>query len=133
MSHSVIDPLPSTPSAYNGSMPSITPPAIAIVGAGPRGASFIERIGAQLRDRDPEATALALEIHVIDEAPSGAGRIWRQNQDRELCMNTLAHAVTLFTEHASTVEGPIHEGPTLYEWCVLALHAEFPSMPRQPR
>lgn len=35
-------------------------------------------------------------------------------------MNTLADAVTLFTEPEATVNGPIVQGPTLYEWCILA-------------
>ena len=98
-------------------------PTIALIGAGPRGASLIERIGAQLRD--PSTTAadpVALDLHVIDDAESGAGRIWRTDQTRELCMNTLADAVTMFTEPGSTVRGPIIQGPTLYEWCLLALH-----------
>ena len=95
---------------------------IAIVGAGPRGASLIERIGAQLGDDAPP-----IDVHVIDPAPSGAGRIWRPDQHRELCMNTLSHAVTLFTEPGSTVSGPVIPGPTLYEWSVLSLHAGFPS------
>ncbi len=103
-------------------MPSANRAAIAIVGAGPRGASLIERIGANLSDDAPP-----LDVHVIDPAPSGAGRIWRTDQDRELCMNTLSHAVTLFTEPGSTVAGPVIPGPTLYEWSVLVLHGAFPS------
>ena len=104
---------------------------IALIGAGPRGTSILERIGANLRNDgglrliDPEK--LPLDLHVIDDAEDGAGRIWRTDQPRDLCMNTLAHAVTLFTEPGSTVEGPVSAGPTLYEWCVLALHAAFPS------
>ncbi|WP_245907413.1 FAD/NAD(P)-binding protein [Leucobacter massiliensis] len=92
--------------------------SIALVGAGPRGTSIIERIGAQLSSEEAEA-GFELELHVIDDAPSGAGRIWRSDQHRELCMNTLAHAVTLFTEPGSTVAGPVRPGPTLYEWCLL--------------
>ncbi|WP_244303201.1 FAD/NAD(P)-binding protein [Leucobacter coleopterorum] len=87
--------------------------SIAIIGAGPRGTSLIERIGASLTG------PTALDLHVIDEAQSGAGRIWRTDQTRELCMNTLAGAVTLFTEESSSVAGPVLPGPTQYEWCVL--------------
>lgn len=127
-------------------MPSRDRSAIAIVGAGPRGASLLERIGANLHQthqtwgdesthkpwesgvsRQGEAASPPLDIFVIDEAPSGAGKIWRSDQDRELCMNTLAHAVTLFTDSSSTALGPIRPGPTLYEWCILALHTAFPS------
>lgn len=87
--------------------------SIAIIGAGPRGTSLIERIGASI------AGPTALDLHVIDDAQSGAGRIWRTDQIRELCMNTLAGAVTLFTEENSTVAGPVRPGPTQYEWCLL--------------
>ena len=111
--------------AYNGEMPEPRIPSIAIVGAGPRGASLLERIGAHLADRP----ATALDIHVIDDAPSGAGRIWRTDQDRELCMNTLSDAVTLFTEPGSSVAGAVRPGPTLYEWSLLALATEHPDEP----
>ena len=105
------------------------PGTIAIIGAGPRGASLIERIGAHLSaaarsaplPAHSSAATPALTIHVIDDAPAGAGRIWRTDQTRELCMNTLAAAVTLFTEPSSTVTGPVIEGPDLYEWCLLTL------------
>lgn len=127
-----------TQSAYNGGVPPQFPHpsrrSIALIGAGPRGVSLIERIGANfgadfganLTDSSPELLGWPLELHVIDDAESGAGRIWRTDQTRELCMNTLSHAVTLFTEHSSTVAGPIVPGPTLYEWSLLVLHSAFP-------
>lgn len=95
---------------------------IAIIGLGPRGASLIERLGAHLSSESSQAQ---LELHLIDDAPPGPGRIWRTDQTRELCMNTLADAVTLFTEPGSSVAGDVVEGPTLYEWCVLAREASF--------
>jgi len=55
-------------------------------------------------------------IHLIDDVEPGAGRVWRTDQSSTLCMNTLADAVTLFTEPGATVRGPVLEGPTLYEW-----------------
>lgn len=91
--------------------------SIAIIGLGPRGASLIERLGAHLAVL-PDSPQL--QLHLIDDAQPGAGRIWRTDQTRDLCMNTLADAVTLFTEPGSTVTGTIIEGPTLFEWCVLA-------------
>ena len=101
---------------------------IAIIGLGPRGTSLVERLGAHLRaDLAPAGAPQPrgdaqrpVELHLIDDAEPGPGRIWRTDQTRELCMNTLADAVTLFTEPGSTVVGPISEGPTLYEWCILA-------------
>lgn len=92
---------------------------IAIVGLGPRGVSLLERLGAHLTAH-PLTAAESLELHLIDDAQAGAGRIWRTDQPRELCMNTLAHAVTLFTEPGSSVLGPVQQGPTLYEWAILA-------------
>lgn len=123
-----------SPAAYNGSMSTADPrgadapepaPAasIAIVGAGPRGASLLERLGANLADPASPLHGRPLVVHVIDDAESGAGRIWRTDQTRELCMNTLADAVTLFTEPGSTVAGPVVEGPTLFEWCLLVEEA----------
>mgnify|MGYP002722720809 CR=1 FL=1 len=99
-------------------------PSIAIVGAGPRGISLVERLAAHLR-----ATPLASELtlHIIDDAPLGAGRIWDTEQTRTLCMNTLAGAVTLFTEPGSTTTAPVVEGPILYEWIQL-LRGERPDL-----
>ena len=91
-------------------------PSIAIVGAGPRGISLVERLAAHLRTT-PLASELTL--HIIDDAPLGAGRIWDTEQTRTLCMNTLAGAVTLFTEPGSTTTAPVLEGPILYEWIQL--------------
>ena len=83
-------------------------PSLAIIGAGPRGTSIIERLAA--------AGAKNLDIHLIDDADHGAGRVWNRAQTRILCMNTLADRVTLFTEPGSSVKLPIVEGPTLYGW-----------------
>lgn len=46
----------------------------------------------------------------------GAGNVWRTDQTRTLCMNTLAGAVTLFTEPGSTVSAPVVEGPLQFDW-----------------
>lgn len=68
-------------------------------------------------------SACALTIHMVDDHVPGAGRIWRTDQDRDMCMNTLAGAVTLFTDASFSGVGPVVEGPTLHEWCQLV--AEF--------
>ncbi|MBP2436523.1 FAD/NAD(P)-binding protein [Microbacterium amylolyticum] len=91
--------------------------AIAIVGGGPRGVSLLERIGANLTGTDHPG----LDIHIVDDTQIGAGRVWRTDQDRELCMNTLAHAVTLFPDPSVTMDGPVVAGPTLHEWSLLLL------------
>ena len=86
--------------------------SIAIVGAGPRGISITERIAAFLNEHGGQP----LTLHIIDDAQLGAGRIWDTTQTRTLCMNTLAGAVTLFTEPGATVTAPVFEGPTMFEW-----------------
>ncbi|MCW2289617.1 FAD-NAD(P)-binding protein [Leucobacter luti] len=102
--------------------PQHATPSIAIVGLGPRGVSLVERLGAHLSAAPLDARQ-GIELHLIDDAQAGAGRIWRTDQERELCMNTLAHAVTLFTEPGSSVRGPVQQGPTLYEWAILVRDA----------
>ncbi|GAA2834601.1 FAD-NAD(P)-binding protein [Leucobacter komagatae] len=111
-------PSPAAPDVHD------TLPSIAIVGLGPRGASLIERLGVHL---SADSTQVEFELHLIDDGQPGPGRIWRTDQTRELCMNTLADAVTLFTEPGSSVSGDVVEGPTLYEWCVLAREAALGS------
>jgi uncharacterized NAD(P)/FAD-binding protein YdhS len=86
---------------------------MAIVGAGPRGTSVLERICAAAPELAPGA---ALTVHVIDPSPPGPGRVWRTEQPRELLMNTVASQVTLFTDESVECEGPIRPGPSLYVW-----------------
>ncbi len=86
---------------------------VAIVGAGPGGTSFLERLLASV----PELLAdEPLEIHVIDPFPPGAGRVWRFEQSPLLRMNSMAEDVTMFTDDSVRCEGPIRPGPSLSEW-----------------
>ncbi|GAU70952.1 hypothetical protein SSP35_24_00570 [Streptomyces sp. NBRC 110611] len=87
--------------------------AIAIVGAGPRGTSVLERICASAAELAPGAR---LTVHVIDPAPPGAGQVWRTAQPPELLMNTVASQITLFTDDSIECAGPIRTGPSLYAW-----------------
>lgn len=87
---------------------------VALVGAGPRGISTLERLAAHAH-----RTTESMTVHLIDDTEIGPGAIWRTDQTRTLCMNTLAHGVTLFTEPGSTVTGQIWPGPTLFEWAQL--------------
>ncbi|WP_455006076.1 FAD/NAD(P)-binding protein [Corynebacterium propinquum] len=97
---------------------------IALIGAGPRGISVLERLAAYLRAASDKHSQLGhaqpsaprVTVHIIDDAQIGAGRVWDTDQTRTLCMNTLADAVTLFTEPGSSVGAPVVSGPTLYEW-----------------
>ncbi|MEU8823524.1 FAD/NAD(P)-binding protein [Streptomyces sp. NPDC048636] len=89
------------------------PHAIAVVGAGPRGTSVLERLCASAPELAPGAR---LTVHVVDPYPPGAGRVWRAAQPGELLMNTVASQVTLFTDASVVCDGPVRTGPSLYEW-----------------
>ncbi len=106
-------PVPSVPSAPGVRTLAGQHHAIAVVGAGPRGTSLLERLCANAPRLAPGA---ALSVHVVDPFPPGAGRVWRTAQSGELLMNTVACQVTLFTDASVTCEGPIRPGPSLYEW-----------------
>lgn len=82
---------------------------VTIVGMGPRGISVIERLGAA-------GVTSRVVLHCVDSAQLGAGAVWKTDQTRTLCMNTLAGAVTLFTEPGASISGPVQPGPTMYEW-----------------
>ncbi|MFF1699820.1 FAD/NAD(P)-binding protein [Streptomyces sp. NPDC058257] len=88
--------------------------AVAVVGAGPRGTSVLERICASAAELLPPRTRLT--VHVIDPSPPGPGRVWRTAQPAELLMNTVASQVTLFTDESVDCAGPIRPGPSLYAW-----------------
>lgn len=89
-------------------------PQIAIVGAGPRGTSVLERISASANQFIHKDSWLT--IHVIDQYPPGAGKVWRTDQSPLLLMNTLASQTTLFTDDSVKCCGPIKNGPNLYNW-----------------
>ncbi|MFJ9855025.1 FAD/NAD(P)-binding protein [Streptomyces sp. NPDC101150] len=86
---------------------------IGIIGAGPRGMSVLERLCANVPDLAPDHH---LHIHIIDPYDPGPGRVWRTDQPHELLMNTVASQVTIFSDESVECDGPILEGPSLYEW-----------------
>ncbi|MFE3199209.1 FAD/NAD(P)-binding protein [Embleya sp. NPDC059237] len=88
-------------------------PSIAIIGAGPRGTSVLERIVANARECAP---GLCPEVHVFDPFPPGGGRVWRSDQSALLWSNTRADDCTLFTDASVSCAGPILPGPTLAQW-----------------
>uniref|UniRef100_UPI0024577359 FAD/NAD(P)-binding protein n=1 Tax=Nocardia brasiliensis TaxID=37326 RepID=UPI0024577359 len=86
---------------------------IAIVGVGPRGLSVFERICANAgNDTDP----VGVEVFLIDSTRVGTGAVWRTDQSPHLLMNTVAAQVTIFTDDTVEMDGPVDEGPSLYEW-----------------
>ncbi|MFD7102588.1 FAD/NAD(P)-binding protein [Streptomyces celluloflavus] len=86
---------------------------VAVVGAGPRGLSVLERLCANAR---AEHAGRPLTVHVIDPYPPGAGRVWRTAQSRHLLMNTVASQITVYTDAGVRIDGPVEPGPSLYEW-----------------
>ena len=89
---------------------------VAIVGAGPRGTSVLERLCASAQDFLSSSTQLT--IHIVDPWPPGPGRIWRTAQSSQLLMNTVASQITLFTDESVVCSGPIRSGPSLYKWAI---------------
>lgn len=88
------------------------PLRIAVVGAGPRGTSVVERLIAN----HELAGGRRVEVLLLDPHPAGGGRIWTGEQPHHLLMNTLCADATHYTDHTVSCEGPIVTGPTLYEW-----------------
>lgn len=87
---------------------------VAVVGAGPRGLSVVERLAA---NAGKLAAGRAVTVHLIDPHPAGAGRVWRTRQDRSLPLNTVAGQVTAFAGESAELDGaPQRPGPGLYEW-----------------
>ncbi|MDF3146676.1 MULTISPECIES: FAD/NAD(P)-binding protein [unclassified Streptomyces] len=100
--------------------------SVALVGAGPRGTSVLERLCASAPELLPPGTHLT--VHVIDPAPPGPGRVWRTAQSPELLMNTVSSQVTLFTDDSVDCSGPVRPGPSLYDWAAGALGPdEYPT------
>ncbi|TLS47254.1 FAD/NAD(P)-binding protein [Streptomyces montanus] len=88
--------------------------SVALVGAGPRGTSVVERLCASAPELLTPGTRLT--VHVVDPSPPGPGRVWRTDQPAELLMNTVASQVTLFTDDSVECAGPIRPGPSLHAW-----------------
>ncbi|WP_186319154.1 FAD/NAD(P)-binding protein [Streptomyces sp. SAJ15] len=86
---------------------------IAVIGAGPRGTSLLERLVANIEECAP---GIDLDIHVIDPWPPGGGQVWRREQPALLWSNTRADECTLFPDDASRCEGPVVTGPSLAAW-----------------
>ncbi|MFG2312892.1 FAD/NAD(P)-binding protein [Streptomyces sp. NPDC048566] len=106
--------------------------SVAVVGAGPRGTSVLERICASA----PEllTPGARLTVHVVDPYPPGAGRVWRTGQSPHLLMNTVASQVTLFTDETVDCAGPVRPGPSLHAWAGGALGPDaYPTRARYGR
>ncbi|MFC5959543.1 FAD/NAD(P)-binding protein [Streptomyces pratens] len=121
-------PHPAPPAVPSSPAPSVSPPAgdgppaVAVVGAGPRGTAVVERLlarlGAELGGGSGVAGAApaGLDLHVIEPHVPGAGRVWAPSQPDCLLMNTLAGHATAFPDASVRMAGPPSSGPSLLEW-----------------
>jgi hypothetical protein len=102
-----------------------TPIRIGVVGAGPRGTIMVGRLCANAAEIAGDRPVI---VHLIDPYLSGGGRVWNTGQHRGLLMNTVTGDVTVFTDKTVTCAGPLHFGPTLYQWARLAAAGEVPGL-----
>ncbi|WP_350269725.1 FAD/NAD(P)-binding protein [Brevibacterium sp. CBA3109] len=73
--------------------------SVAIIGAGPRGLSVLERLVALSAERFLGAdTPPTIVVHLIDPYPPGAGIVWRTDQPETLLMNTTIAEQTIFPD-----------------------------------
>jgi hypothetical protein len=91
----------------------LAPAEIAIIGAGPTASSLLERLAANAAEF---LEGRPLRVHLIDPHRTGLGRVWRDDLDPRLWMNSMAEDVTMFTDDSVRCDGPIRPGPSLYEW-----------------
>jgi uncharacterized NAD(P)/FAD-binding protein YdhS len=100
-------------SASSPHSPAPSGPSIAVVGAGPTAIGVLERLVASA----PELGGTGrLQVHLIDPHPPGGGRVWRAAQPSLLWANSLAADVTVLPDASVTVDGPVGEGATLWQW-----------------
>lgn len=81
---------------------------IVIIGAGPSGLGYLERLLSNIPDLAPD---WRFDIHVVDPHPPGPGRIWRYDQAPELLLNSQAYDITMFPDGSFSGEGPTPPEP----------------------
>src|SRR5687768_9238615 len=70
----------------------------ALIGAGPRGTSVLERLLANWAAGGAVRAGSRLHIDVIDPHPAGPGHVWQPGQSRLYLMNTQSFYPTLIPE-----------------------------------
>lgn len=105
--------MPVSPESSGTARPPAVTPSLVVIGAGPRGTGFLERLAANAPSL---YDGLPLDIHLVDPYPPGAGRIWRRDQSPLLWMNSMAEDVTMYTDESVVLDGPVRPGPALHEW-----------------
>ncbi|MFE0374767.1 FAD/NAD(P)-binding protein [Streptomyces inhibens] len=93
--------------------------SLCVIGCGPRGASIVERILANVPALYGDRP---LDLHIVDPYPPGAGRTWRTDQPGLLWMNSAAEHVTMYPDESVDCAGPARPGPTTAGWLDAPLH-----------
>ncbi|WP_160667852.1 FAD/NAD(P)-binding protein [Pseudarthrobacter sp. ATCC 49987] len=100
----------------------------AVIGAGPRGTSVLERLLANWAPARPGAT---LHIDVIDPYPAGPGHVWQPGQSRLYLMNTQSFYPTVIPEDPDLAR-PL-AGHTFDRWRELQRGQRHPSLTAEER
>ncbi|WCI07474.1 FAD/NAD(P)-binding protein [Arthrobacter sp. OVS8] len=95
----------------------------AVIGAGPRGTSVLERLLANWVPAGPDAT---LHIDVIDPYSAGPGHVWQPGQSRLYLMNTQSFYPTVIPEDPDLA--PPLAGHTFDRWRELQRAQPEPSL-----
>ena len=100
----------------------------AIIGAGPRGTSVLERLLANVAAAGTEAAAGAVRLHidVIDPYPAGSGHVWQPEQSRLYLMNTQSFYPTLIPEDPALAKPAA--GSTFDQWRARQQHEPLPGL-----
>ena len=103
---------------------------VAIVGAGPRGTSVLERLLSNHRAHG----GARLRIHLIDPYPPGAGHVWQPGQSRLFLMNTPCLFPTVVPAPGTEQVGPDPvAGMTFEAWRSAVAAGGFPEVPQEDR
>jgi hypothetical protein len=100
----------------------------AVIGAGPRGTSALERLLANWASARPAGT---LHIDVIDPYPAGPGHVWQPGQSRLYLMNTQSFYPTVIPEDPELA--PPLAGHTFDRWRELQQRHPHPSLTEAER
>lgn len=96
---------------------------VAIIGAGPRGTSVLERL---LAHAAAQAGPAAVHIDVIDPYPAGPGHVWQPGQSRLYLMNTQSFYPTVIPE--DPMLAPPVAGTTFDRWRARQQAEPLPSL-----
>ncbi|WP_090954525.1 FAD/NAD(P)-binding domain-containing protein [Arthrobacter sp. ov118] len=100
----------------------------AVIGAGPRGTSVLERLLANRAAAGPAGT---LHIDVVDPYPAGPGHVWQPGQSRLYLMNTQSFYPTIVPEDPELA--PPLAGDTFDRWRELQQRQPHPSLTDEER